>query len=319
MQDTAWQSIVEKKCYIPGGGSVRFASTETSALQENSSKELQIVSGQYQRASSEADALLIPTLLCSMGLCLWAHMMPCHITVGFWILQALIGTQENEFSSNDLSGICSLGKVTTPPITCKERFSSFCNQRDASPQWTHFLSNSTIYYLIALIYSDRIPALFSLHFTFDDLSLWILSYQGIWDEFDHCKLEPNVIHCQFSVLYQTILNNWRKKNWFELSPKCPTVWELHYTDSIQYCSQQMSRCIVISCFQDVMYPSGGLMPCLLRLELYSLHITVHSLMFYPPGLSSKEKPVETFIINTLSGGFPHDPFLLSSHLSHALF
>lgn len=94
--------------------------------------------------------------VCSTGPCLWAIMKPCHITVGFGILQALIGTRKNEFSSHDLSRIYSLGKAMTPLPTCKERFHLFVITEKLFPQWTNFLSNSTIYYLIAIIYSDRI-------------------------------------------------------------------------------------------------------------------------------------------------------------------
>lgn len=49
-------------------------------------------------------------VVCSAGPCLWAHMKPCHITVGFGILRALIGTRGNEFSSYDLSRILQPGQ-----------------------------------------------------------------------------------------------------------------------------------------------------------------------------------------------------------------
>ena len=69
----AQESAVEKTCDVPGGSSVLFhtitagsASTGTSASPENSSKELQIVSGQYQKAQSEADALFAPGVLCGV-------------------------------------------------------------------------------------------------------------------------------------------------------------------------------------------------------------------------------------------------------------
>lgn len=62
---------------------------------------------------------------CSVRPRLRAHMKSCHITVGFSILQALIGTQGNELSSYDLSRICSLGEVTTLLIICEERFHLF--------------------------------------------------------------------------------------------------------------------------------------------------------------------------------------------------
>lgn len=130
--------------------------------------------------------MFTPGALCSTGPCLQAHMRSCHIRVGFGILQALIGTRGNEFSSNDLSRICGPGKVATPSHFMLWKISSLCNHGEAPLQWSHILSNSTIYYLIAIIYSDRITMqnmhfFPPLHFTFDDSLLWILSYQRIWD------------------------------------------------------------------------------------------------------------------------------------------
>lgn len=88
-------------------------------------KNWRMSQGSIRKHNQTLMLLFTPRVLCTMGSCLWAHMKPCHITVGFWILQALIGTQGNEFSSHDLSRICRLGKVTTLLITCYERFYHF--------------------------------------------------------------------------------------------------------------------------------------------------------------------------------------------------
>lgn len=120
----------------------------------------------------------------------------------------LIGMWGNEFTSHDLSRICSLGEVTTLLIARKERF-HLSVITDASPQWTHFLSNSTIYYLIAITYSDRITAendIFFplLHFTSDDSPLWILSYQRIWDA--ECEMNMTIANSNQMVSVPTFLH-----------------------------------------------------------------------------------------------------------------
>lgn len=149
-----------------------------------------------------------------------------------------------------------------------------------------FLSNSTIYYLIAIIYSDRITtqnmqSLFSssIHFWWFATMNSVLSENmrcRMWDECDHCKLEPNVIFFHFSVLYQQ-LNKCKKSTDFSILTSVPhsmkTPLHLSYTIPLAeneslHCNFMLLRCRATFWRAHVMFVGTW--------NYDSLHITAHS-------------------------------------------
>ena len=190
------------------------------------------------------------------------------------------------FSSYDLSRICSRGKMTTLLTTCKERFHLFVITERFSPQWTHSLSNSTIYYLIAIIYSDRITmqnmqSLFSssVH------SWWFATMNSVSSEDMRCRMGDEGDHCKprtkcylFPLFCPISKRNWRtviKINRFQPPHQCEHTLLLSYT--IPLVENESLHC-------DSMLP-GCCAPfwraCVVLVGTWyndSLHITVHSLL-----------------------------------------
>lgn len=139
---------------------------------------------------------------------LWARTESCHIRAGCGTLWALIGTRQNELSSYDLSrNFVARAPWRHFSLKHEERVHLFVITGRLPHNEPISFQNSTIYYSVAIIYSDRITvenmtSLFS-SFHFWWLSIWLLSYRrSRWVlESDCCKLHARSGFLLF-VLYQ---------------------------------------------------------------------------------------------------------------------
>lgn len=124
------------------------------------------------------------------------------------------------------------------------KISSLCNHREASPQWTHFLSNSTIYYLMAIIYSDRITVqnmtFFSLlHFTFDDslYEFFLITEYEIQNLRWTWPLQTWILSIPifFTYFSKEELNKCKNQQISLFSPLSFIIWRLHCAYLMQCC------------------------------------------------------------------------------------
>lgn len=106
----------------------------------------------------------------------------CHIRAGCATLGALIGTRENELSSYDLSrNFVARALWRHFSLKCEERVHLFIITGRLPHNEPISFQNSTIYYSMAIIYSDRITVenmtSLSSSFHFWWLSIWLLSHR----------------------------------------------------------------------------------------------------------------------------------------------